>query len=72
MFKIMKIVFILILGIKPENYCVYCCLSEFGSESRQDREKCLHKCIEVKNNLISNFRMVMMDQPPLSFLDNLI
>lgn len=27
--------------IKIDNFCVYCCLSEFGSEARADREHCL-------------------------------
>lgn len=31
--------------IKIENFCVYCCMNEFGSESRSDREVCLKACL---------------------------
>lgn len=36
--------------VKPDNFCVYCCLAEFGTESRAEREDCLHKCIELDDD----------------------
>jgi hypothetical protein len=57
MFKIMRTVFEIKIGIKPDSFCVYCCLAEFGSENRTERENCLHKCMEVNNLWYNNVRL---------------
>lgn len=44
-------------GIKIENFCVYCCMNEFGSESRSDREVCLKACLGVNYYQLSNFSL---------------
>lgn len=36
--------------IKKDNFCVYCCLNEFGAENRQDRESCLKVCQDLSES----------------------
>jgi len=31
--------------IKIDNFCVYCCMNEFGVEAKQDRQECLKACL---------------------------
>lgn len=38
--------------LKPDNFCTYCCVGEFGREYKKEKLACLNKCLELefKNN----------------------
>lgn len=42
----------LIIGLSPDNFCTYCCVSEFGNQFQKEKMECLDKCLksEFKNS----------------------
>ena len=58
---------IIIQGQKVQNFCVYCCMNEFGSESREDREDCLKGCLDVNFNKFLIIRQVTLNKAKHGF-----